>query len=95
MKCELGTIIARNMYDIEELFADESARYKRIRNNCIALADQIEDEFYRGFAVHTIIDMCLVAKDVTVARALLVSVRDNFIREQIFKTAPMLRNAEA
>lgn len=93
MKCEVGTIFARTMYDQGEDFAAQSARYKRIRNECITIVDYIEDEFYRGFAVHQIINMCIVAKDVPVARALLVSVRDDFIREKIFETAPALRDA--
>ena len=95
MKCELATMFASSMYDSEEEFARLSSRYKRMRNECIALADQINDEFYRGFAVHQIINMCIVAKDLTVARALLVSVRDDFLREQIFDTAPVLRRRDA
>lgn len=94
-KCQVGTLFAGRMYDPDEDFAAQSAYYKKIRNECIVLVDGIEDEFYRGFAVHQIIDMCIVAKDVIVARALLVSVRDDFIREKIFETAPALRNAPA
>ena len=94
MKCELATMFASSMYASEGEFARLSTRYKRLRNECIALADQIEDEFYRGFSVHQIIKMCIVAKDLTVARALLVSVRDDFLREQIFETAPVLRRGD-
>lgn len=94
LKCQVGTLFASRMYEPDEDFKDQSARYKRIRDECIALVDQIDDEFYRGAAVHRIIDMCIVAKDLTVARSLLVSVRDNFIREKIFETAPTLRSAE-
>jgi hypothetical protein len=94
-KCQIGTLFAGRMYDPEEDFKDQSARYKRIRDECITLVDRIEDEFYRGAAVHQIIDMCLVAKDLAVFRSLLVSVRDEFLREKIFETAPILRSAES
>jgi len=95
MKCQIGTVFARSMYASEEDFKAQSARYKQIRDQCIALADQIKDEFYRGAAVHQITNMCVVAKDMTVARALLLSIRDGSIREKIFETAPALRGTQA
>ena len=56
----------------------------------IAELDKIEDEFYRGFATHQVIKMCYLATDMSVCRALLVGVRDSFLREQIMESTPDL-----
>ena len=53
--------------------------------------DALQDEFRRGFATHQLIDACMVAGEEPLARALLVSIRDGFIRDQVYKSNPSLR----
>jgi hypothetical protein len=53
--------------------------------------DALQDEFYRGFATHQLIDACMVAGEELLARALLVSIRDDFIRDQVYESNPSLR----
>jgi hypothetical protein len=69
----------------------QRAHYESVRDACIAELDLLDDEFYRGFAAHQIIDMCIAAGDIAVARTLLVSVTDDFLRQKIFETAPALK----
>jgi hypothetical protein len=44
--------------------------------------DALQDEFYRDFATHQLIDACMVAGEEPLARALLVSIRDGFVRDE-------------
>jgi len=90
-KCEVGKLLAARLSDPTEDRAAQLAHYEHVRDECISRADKIEDEFYRGFAVHQIIDMCVAAGDRAVAKALLGAVRDDFLREKIFESAPVLR----
>ena len=53
--------------------------------------DALQDEFYRGFATHELIDACMVAGEEPLARALLVSIRNGFIRDQVYESNPTLR----
>ena len=53
--------------------------------------DALQDEFYRGFATHQLIDACMVAGEESLARALLVGIRDGFIHDQIYEANPSLR----
>ncbi len=89
-KCQVGALFASRLSDPAEDHADQLARYQRVRAEMIATLDLIEDEFCRGFAAHQIIKMCMVGGEEVVARALLTSVRDKFIREKIFEDVPEL-----
>ena len=91
-KCEAGNLVVGLMLDPAEDRATQMAHYKSIRNECMARVEEIEDEFYRGFALNHIIAMCVAAGDISVARALLVAVQDDFLRERIFESSPTLRN---
>jgi hypothetical protein len=91
-KCEAGALFAARLSDPQEDYAGQFAHYGSVRDDCIARADRLEDEFYRGFAIHQIINMCVAAGDLAIARSLLVSVRDGFLRERIFETAPALKD---
>jgi hypothetical protein len=53
--------------------------------------DALQDKFYRGFATHQLIDACMVAGEELLARALLVSIRDDLIRAQVYESNPSLR----
>src|SRR5277367_2194783 len=57
--------------------------------------DAFQDEFYRAFATHQLIDACMVAGEEPLARALLVSVRDGVIRDQVYKSNPSLASPRA
>ena len=53
--------------------------------------DALQAEFYRGFATHQLIDACMVAGEEPLARALLVGIRDGFMRDQLYESNPSLR----
>jgi len=53
--------------------------------------DALQDEFYRGFATHQLIEACMVAGEEPLARTLLVSIRDDFTRDQVYESYPSLR----
>lgn len=90
-QCEHGRTVADRLLHPNEDHVAQRERYEHILDDCIARADQIPDDFYRGFAVHQIIDLCMAGGDLPIARALLVSVRDTSIREKIFQSAPELK----
>jgi hypothetical protein len=50
-------------YDLE--------RYRRLRAECIEIADTITDEFYRAVVINYLADVCIKAADIDDARALL------------------------
>ena len=91
-RCEAGTVIARELSDASVDRAARLARYESIRDDCIMRADKLADEYYRGVAIHHIIDMCAAAGDMGVARALVLAVQDEFLREQIFASVPALKD---
>jgi hypothetical protein len=90
-KCQVGMLFAARLSEPAEDLTLQRARYEDIRNECMATADKLTDEFYKGFAVHQIIKMCVAAEDMSVARALFMSVQDSFLRERIIESAPTLR----
>jgi hypothetical protein len=87
-KCEAGELFAARLSDPAEDYAVQFAYYERIRDACIACVDKLNDEFYRGFAIHQIIKMCVAANDMAVGRALLLAVQDDFLREKISRAPP-------
>jgi hypothetical protein len=89
-RSELGRIVAGRLSDPNEDQVEQRSRYERILDDCIARADCISDDFYKGAAVHQIIELCVAGGDLLIARALLLAVRDNFIRQMIFESAPEL-----
>ena len=50
-------------YDLE--------RYRRLRAECIEIADTITDEFYRAVVINYLVEVCIKAADIDDARALL------------------------
>jgi len=50
-------------YDLE--------RYRRLRAECIEIADTITDEFYRAVVIKYLVEVCMKAADIDDARALL------------------------
>jgi hypothetical protein len=91
-KCDAGRLVVGLMLDPAEDRAEQIGHYKNIRNECMEHVEKIQDEFYRGFALNHIIAMCVAAGDISVARALLVAVQDEFLRERIFESSPVLRD---
>jgi len=49
-------------YDLE--------RYRRLRAECIEIADKITDEYYRAVVINYVVDACMKAADIDDARAL-------------------------
>ncbi|MGD9542258.1 hypothetical protein [Methylocystis sp.] len=90
-KAQFGVILANRLSDPNEDHDTARHRYAHVREELIAALDLIEDEFLRGFSAHQIIKMCKAGNDEIIARALLICVRDEFIREKIFEDFPELR----
>jgi len=63
----------------------EHDRYARLRAEASQLADSLTDEFYRGAAIHFLVDLCMTAGDVDDARALL---EIDIFRDKIIKKYP-------
>lgn len=89
-KGQIGAMFAERLKDPLENQAEQQARYEHVLEELLGVLDQIEDEFSRGFGSHQLIKMCMIADDKAVCQALLVGVRDHFLREQILKSFPSL-----
>jgi hypothetical protein len=57
----------------------------------LGAAKAIADEFYRDAAVHSIIDLCMIAGDRDEAKTPFRSVRTDMIRAKILEAHPTLR----
>jgi hypothetical protein len=90
-KCELANIYVDGLSDPDpEIRQRDGALYQRHRNEAVASALAIKDEFYQGVAIHQVINLCRSAHDLDIARTLFKKVGDDFLREQILKDAPEL-----
>ena len=69
-------------YDLE--------RYRRLRAECMELADTITDEFYRAVIINYLVVMCMKATDVEDARALFRHQEIRSLRENIVAKYPAL-----
>src|SRR5215475_1943403 len=69
-------------YDLE--------RYRRLRAECIELADTITDEFYRAVVINYLIGVCMKATDINDARALFKHQEVKSLREDIVAKYPEL-----
>ena len=94
-KAQIGTMFAGRLHDPNEDQDRQRSYYERIRDELLLRLDRIDDEFVRGFATHQLIEMCMAGKELPIARALLVGVRDRFLRERIFESAPSRNFAAA
>ena len=69
-------------YDLE--------RYRRLRAECIELADTITDEFYRAVVINYLVEVCMKAADIDDARALFRHQEIRSLREDIVAKYPEL-----
>ena len=69
-------------YDLE--------RYKRLRAECIELADTITDEFYRAVVINYLVEVCMKADDVDEARALFNHQKNKSLRQDVVAKYPEL-----
>ncbi|MGO4387517.1 hypothetical protein AB4Y85_08275 [Microvirga sp. 2YAF29] len=91
LKCDIAQMSVEGLnHTDDELRSYERERFAKIRSEAIAILSTIKDEFYQGFSAHQLINLCMAARDGDMARALLLSVRDEFLLEQIFKDNPSL-----
>jgi hypothetical protein len=90
-KCEIASIYVAGLSDSDPQKRQyERAQYQHHRDEAIASARAIKDEFYQGFAIHHVITLCRTARDLDTARTLFKEVDDDFLRDQILKDAPEL-----
>lgn len=68
----------------------EQANYEHHLVEAIASALAIRDEFYKGLAIHQVINVCRRANDLDIAKTLFQEVDHHSLREQIVKDAPEL-----
>jgi hypothetical protein len=69
-------------YDLE--------RYRRLRAECIEIADQITDEYYRAVVVNYLVEVCMKAADFDDARALFEHQEIRSFQENIIAKYPEL-----
>jgi hypothetical protein len=69
--CQRGILFAKRLTDPNEDRAEQYRHYASIRDKCLKGLNQIQDEFYRGFATHRIIDLCMTAGEQDRANATL------------------------
>ena len=81
----------REAKDDPEWIDHERKRYEKHRTMALDAAKVITDEFYRDAAVHSIIELCIMAGDRDAARALFRSVRTDMIRDKVLGAHPALR----
>jgi hypothetical protein len=74
----------------EERNTYEHDRYVRLRMEAVQLTDTLTDKFYRGTALHFLVDLCMKADDLEIARAFFKHIEIDFIREKIIGTYPQI-----
>jgi hypothetical protein len=70
--------------------ASERVKYEHHLIEAIGWALRIEDEFYKGLAIHRIISVCRKAHELDIAKTLFREVDHPSLREQIVRDAPEL-----
>lgn len=68
----------------------EKANYEHHLIEAITTALAIKDEFYKGLAIHQVINVCRSANEIDIAKTLFKEVGHHLLREQIAKDAPEL-----
>jgi hypothetical protein len=90
-KCQLAKMCVEGLtHPHPERRQSEKTNYEHHLVEAIALALAIKDEFYQGFAIHQVINLCRSANDFEIARTLFKEVDHDLLREQIVKDAPEL-----
>ena len=69
-------------YDLE--------RYRRLRAECIEIADKITDEYYRAVVINYLVEVCMKAADFDDARALFEHQEIRSLQEDIVAKYPEL-----
>jgi hypothetical protein len=68
----------------------EQRRYERLRLQAVRLADKLTDDFYRAFAIHSLIELCMTAEDTELARVWFKHVMVDKVRDKIIAAYPQL-----
>ncbi len=93
MLCEMGKWSAANLGDSsldDEMLNYERGVYQKRKEAALELARELTDEFYRDSALHFIIDLCMVGKELDDAKKLLNVIEVDFIKEKILEAYPQL-----
>ena len=61
----------------------ERSQYEKMKKTVMDHLKEIDDEFYRGFAAHSIIRLLISGNDIDEAKTLFAEIEDKFIREKI------------
>jgi hypothetical protein len=69
-------------YDLEH--------YRRLRAECIEIADKITDEYYRAVVINYLVEVCMKAADIDDARALFEHQEIRSLQEDIVAKYPEL-----
>jgi hypothetical protein len=67
-------------YDLEQ--------YRRLRAECIEIADKITDEYYRAVVINYLVELCMKAADIDDARALFEHQEIRSLQEDIIAKYP-------
>ncbi len=60
----------------------ESKRFEKYKRKALDLANEIEDDFYHGMAIHCVVSLCLKARQVDEAKELIGLIRDDWVQEK-------------
>jgi hypothetical protein len=85
----------RNPAVKDEVDQHEQERYEKLRLHAVRLADQLTDQFYRSSAIRCLIELCMKAEDVELARVWFKHVSIDNIREKIMAAHPQLARTRA
>ena len=90
-KCQLANRSVEGLTHLNpEKRQSEKAKYEHHLIEAIASALAINDEFYKGLAIHQVINVCRNANELDIAKTLFKEVEHHLLREQIVKDAPEL-----
>jgi len=74
---------------IAESVKRDRLRFESAKRMSLELTKSITDEVYRDSALHSIVDLCMKANDITTARILVRAIKTPTIREKILDQHPV------
>ena len=91
LKCnDASLFLSALAYDPPEDHQFDRVKYVLGRDEALRIALTIDDEFYKGLAIHEVILICRQANDLDVAKRLFKKVNGKLLRRKILQDAPEL-----